>query len=194
MPNIMKNLQTELERKSTPFCVDVIKCLEAVHKKFKKKIVDYCKFDHLCELILLNGLYPQNLKFLGEICKIDKNEAWWTDLADYIQLKLLMTISSILSGKIYRFPHRSTLDEKIINSFQNILITEITSNSDFKKIESIALSLQALATFDFSFYADSMALFVKDIVLDYLDDENPIIRKAAAKAGGLLYIRKTSSG
>ena len=33
-----------------------------------------------------------------------------------------------------------------------------------------------------------MGTFVKEIVLPYLDNKNPLIRRAAAKAGSLLYV------
>jgi len=34
-----------------------------------------------------------------------------------------------------------------------------------------------------------MGAFVKQIVLPYLDDSNEVIRRAAAKAGSLLYVK-----
>jgi len=39
-----------------------------------------------------------------------------------------------------------------------------------------------------------MAVFVKDVVLEYLENDSPLIRKAAANAGSLLYIRQASKG
>ncbi len=38
-----------------------------------------------------------------------------------------------------------------------------------------------------------MAIFVKDVVLLYLDDSDPNIRKAAAKTGCLLYVQRSES-
>jgi len=38
-----------------------------------------------------------------------------------------------------------------------------------------------------------MGAFVKEIVLPFLDNANPIIRTAAARAGSLLYVRDISS-
>jgi hypothetical protein len=34
-----------------------------------------------------------------------------------------------------------------------------------------------------------MGVFVKEIVLPYLEDKNPTIRRAAARAGSLLYVK-----
>jgi len=194
MPQIMKTISQELDKKAKPFCIEIIKCLDCLRIKFQKNIDKYAILTFLYELIILNGLYPQSLDFLSEICKLAKDDIWWSIEAEYIQLKLLMTISSTLTGKIYYFPHGSNLEESNLIKFQQSLVTELTSNPEFKKPEAIALSLQALATFDFSYHADSMALFVKEVVLENLDNELPVIRKAAANAGSLLYIRQTTTG
>ena len=185
LSSICKCIQTELERRIKPFCVEIIHCLEVLRKKFKKKITDYIKIDLLIDLVLLNGLNTYSLEFLKEISKMEID-----NLAELVQYKLLMTISIILNGKFYSFPQKNSLDPINIARLLNNLNTEVLTNPDFRSNEAIALSLQALGTFDFDCFAENMALFVKDVVLEYLDNENSEIRKAAARAGCLLYIRK----
>jgi len=52
------------------------------------------------------------------------------------------------------------------------------------------MSISTLSTFKFDAYNEELTRFVKDCVLGYLDDTNPIIRNAAAKAGCLVYTKK----
>jgi len=194
MTKIMNNMIIELEKKAKPFCSELIKCLDCLRTKFGKKLNDYVNLNRLFELIILNGLFPQTLDFLGEICRLGENDPWWGEYAEIIQLKILMMVSLILKNKIQQFPTSSDIDLMSLGKFQDALIIEMTMNVDFKKNDSIAQALQTLTTFDFSYYADSMALFVKDIVLEYLDDSSSVIRKAAANAGSLLYIRQNTRG
>ena len=194
MSKIMNNVIIELEKKTKPFCSEIIKCVDCLRIKFGKKLSEYVNMNHLFELIILNGLYPQTLEFLSEICKLGENDSWWTIFAEIIQLKILMTISLILKTKVQQFPMNPAIEITNINKFQDALIIEMATNVEFKKNDSISQALQALTTFDFSHYANSMAVFVKDIVLEYLDDSSSDIRKAAAKAGSLLYIRQNRRG
>ena len=189
MSKIITNLINELKRRSKPFCSELIKCLGCLRYKLGKKFREYVDIEELCELILINGLYPQSLKFLDGVCKL-MEEAQVDDQVDLIQLKLLMTISSILSGQIYEFHRRSTIYEMKIARFRKCLTSEL-ENKEFRTTESMALALQALAGFNFSHYVDSMVMFVRDVVLEYLNNDASVIRKAAAKAGSLLHIRKT---
>ena len=60
-------------------------------------------------------------------------------------------------------------------------------NTEEKEISN---AIQTLSTFKFSSYDIEITNFVKDNVLDYLDNKNKNIRKAAAKAGCLLCAKK----
>lgn len=186
LPDILKTLQFELQRRAKPFCVDIINCLDDLRKKFKRKMLQLIDIGQLVDNILLNGLYASSLDFLGHLCKDNENQS------EFIQLKILNAISLTLSGKIYTLPFRSQIDSQSLTKFQTNLIQEMNSNPEYRNPEAISLSLQALASFDFNCFADSMALFVKDVVLEYLDNDNAEVRKAAAKAGCLLYIRNHS--
>lgn len=76
--------------------------------------------------------------------------------------------------------------------FQNQL-SEAIQQPDFTSIESIANAIQTLSTFVFENQQDNLAVFVKDAVLPYLSNQNAVIRKATAKAGCLLYVKKSKS-
>jgi hypothetical protein len=45
----------------------------------------------------------------------------------------------------------------------------------------VTLALKTLATYDFSHFSDSVTHFIENSVLNYLDDENPQVRKEAVK-------------
>ncbi|KRX06463.1 Armadillo-type fold [Pseudocohnilembus persalinus] len=76
-----------------------------------------------------------------------------------------------------------------IHGFQ-MQLNEAVRNADFKSDESIAMAIQTLSSFSFDHYQDYLAKFVKDCVLQYLDNRKPNIRKAAAQAGCLLCVNK----
>jgi len=195
MGKIMNTLHAELEKKAKPFCPEIIKCVDCLCTKFGKKLNDYVNLHTLLDLVIFYGLYPRTLEFLNEICALGESDNWWGAYAESIQLKMLMTISAILSGRVYSFPIISeNIKQEDVTKFTEALQNELSSNPEFRKIDSVALALQTLATFDFKYYADSMAVFVKDVVLEYLENDSPLIRKAAANAGSLLYIRQASKG
>ena len=180
---VLKNILEELQQKNKPVCTETLKCLESITLKFKKKIVDHIDLQTLIDSILLNGLTHPSVNFLRLLSTLQIE-----NLSEYIQCKLLLTISTVLTGKVYPFIHKENLDKMIITKFQQSLNQEANSQIDFKTNEAKGISIQTLSIFPFDFYSDSLAIFVKDSVLPYLDTPNPMIRKAAAKAGCLLYI------
>lgn len=177
--SVMKNILEELQQKNKPLCSETIRCLESLTIKFKKKIADTIDLNQLIDYILLNGLTQVSVHYLETLSKLKI-----PSLAEHIQCKLLLTISIILNGKIYHFTQKENLDKLIISKFQNELIKEAGNQPDFTTIEAKGLAIQILGTFNFDAYVDSLAVFVKDVVLLYLDEmKNPGVRKAAAKAG-----------
>ena len=195
MSKIMSNITAELSKEAKPFCPEIIKCVDVLRIKFGKKLADYVNMNNLLALVIFNGLHSQTLEFLNEICALGERDPWWQTYGQSLQLKMLMTISAILSGRVYNFAINSpSIQQEDVVKFTEAVQGQLTASPDFRKIDSVALALQALATFDFHYYADSMALFVKDVVLEYLENDSPVIRKAAANAGSLLYIRQTSKG
>ena len=183
---VAKHILDELKTKTKPLCVETLKCLESITTKFRKKIVDHVDLQLLVDYILLNGLTTQSVSFLMHLTKLNI-----ASLSEHIQCKLLFTISFVLAGKIYPFFYKENLDKVVISRFQQSLILE-TANIDLNSNEAKGLAIQTLSNFNFDAY-DSLALFVKDTVLPYLDNSNSMIRKAAAKAGCLLYIKKERS-
>jgi hypothetical protein len=182
--NVMKNILEELQQKNKPLCTETIKCLESLALKFKKKIADNVDVHLLIDCILLNGLTQTSVNFLETLSKLKI-----PTFAEHIQCKLLMTISMILNGKIYHFTPKENLEKANISRFQTNLIQEASNAECFKSAEAKGLAIQILGSFNFDAYVDSLAVFVKDVVLLYLDDvKDAAVRKAAAKAG--LFLNK----
>ena len=50
-----------------------------------------------------------------------------------------------------------------------------------QKTQLVTLALKTLATYDFTEFSDSVTQFIENSVLNYLDDENPTVRKDAVK-------------
>lgn len=176
---VMKKILEELQQKIKPLCPETINCLESLTIKLKKKIVDTVDLHQLIDYILLNGLNTFSVHYLETLSKLKI-----PTLAEHIQCKLLFTISMILNGKIYNFTQKENLDKLVISKFQTYLMHETGTQTDFSTVEAKELAIQILCSFNFEAYTDSLAVFVKDVVLLYLDDmRNPGVRKAAAKAG-----------
>ena len=182
--DILLTLTNELDKRIKPHCLEIIKCYHSLRHKFKKKILSLIDINQLVDNILINGLYPQSLDLLTEITKLDSKE---NESAE-IELKLLNVISFILQGEIYHFKEKYLADipisQKSISGFQRTLIQETQID---RSPNSIAQSLQALTNFRFVHFAKVMPVLFRDVVLEFFDNSNPTIRKAAAKAGCLLY-------
>ncbi|EGR30890.1 phosphatidylinositol 3- and 4-kinase family protein, putative [Ichthyophthirius multifiliis] len=196
--------QDLIDRK--PYIPSRILCLQNILKVFNAQyqqlIIDE---DSLINNILFNGLYPQSIDFLKQIQKTyffqkdqQQNSKELTkkkiDLTQSIQYKLLLCIITVLSKQKNTIP-QSLLSRKQERKeeHQNFLkaLNQINEQNKQNDEKSIANAIQTLSTFNFSKYENELANFVKDNVLDYLDDKNnKIIRKAAAKAGCLLYVKK----
>ncbi|CAD8184910.1 unnamed protein product [Paramecium octaurelia] len=182
---VILHIRQELLQKN--FCVEMIHCLQVIFQNYTRKFAEFTSVDVLVDQILLNGLHPQSVQFLNQLCIQQPRQS------DYIQQKLLQTIAAILLRKIINFvnPKQQNFDGSILNDFQGYLQKAITT-TEFRSPEAIANAIQTLSTFSFDLQ-DSLAIFVKDAVLPNLANSNPIIRKATAKAGCLLYIKKGRS-
>lgn len=187
LPDIMLSLFNELEKYSKPMCSEVIKCYQSLSNKFKKKILEYGNMNRLIDTILINGLQAQSLEFIAEISKMDASD----NRSAETQLKILYLISYILQGEMYHFKekHLENIQLKNVLEFQKRIMDETSID---RNSVSISHALQALTNYEFNDLAKVLPGFFKDVVLEYLDSSNPVIRKAAAKAGCLLYNKSDS--
>lgn len=64
-------------------------------------------------------------------------------------------------------------------------------HNEESKASMIILALKTLSDFDFTDFAECVAQFVQEYVLNYLEDENSDIRKAAIKTGCSLYVKNS---
>ncbi|KAG2232165.1 hypothetical protein INT48_006039 [Thamnidium elegans] len=105
-------------------------------------------------------------------------------LSPVIQERLLNVISITLSGLPYKQPGAPT-NRTIIQSVDRPL--REGGVSDGKDNETIVLALTTLGSFDFSNHV--LNEFVRDCIVNYLDDDLPEIRKAAAVTCCQLFVR-----
>ncbi len=56
------------------------------------------------------------------------------------------------------------------------------------------MALKTLASYDFTEFSDSVTQFIENSVLNYLDDENPTVRKDAVKTCCSLSFSQSNSG
>ncbi|KAI8098676.1 armadillo-type protein [Halteromyces radiatus] len=105
-------------------------------------------------------------------------------LSHVIQGRLLNVISVTLSGQPYKQPGAPT-NRNIIQTVERPL-REGTVN-DTKDNYIIVLALKTLGSFDFSSHI--LNEFVRDCIVNYLDDDMPEIRKAAAVTCCQLFVR-----
>lgn len=61
-----------------------------------------------------------------------------------------------------------------------------------ERTQMVTLALKTLSIFDFSEYAMCIVYFIERSVLDYLDDENPQIRKLAMQTCCTLHLPATN--
>ena len=81
--------------------------------------------------------------------------------------------------------------QKVIKAVQ--ASTTGTPINEAARVQTIILALQTLSEFDFSEFSECLAQFVQEHVLNYLEDENAKIRKAAIKTGCYLYVKNNKT-
>ena len=81
--------------------------------------------------------------------------------------------------------------QKVIEAVLVSGATAAMSANEYSRSNTIILALKTLSDFDFPEFSECLAQFVHEHVLNYLEDENPKIRKAAIKTGCSLYVRDT---
>lgn len=107
-------------------------------------------------------------------------------LIQFIKLERLLNVISItLSGQPYKPPGAPT-NRTIIQTVERPLRGE-GGLADGKDNETIVLALTTLGSFDFSNHV--LNEFVRDCIVNYLDDDIPEIRKAAAVTCCQLFVR-----
>lgn len=109
-----------------------------------------------------------------------------------IQERLLNLLSIILSGQGFRAPGSpERINSNLLPSMANQL------PADGKDSELITLALNTLGGFDFTgIYPETVLTsgnvlneFVRDVMINYVEDDNPDVRKAAALSSCQLFIK-----
>lgn len=103
-------------------------------------------------------------------------------LLPVIQERLLNLLSNILCGQNFRAPgspERSNISLAPTMATQQLV--------DGKDSELITLALNTLGGFDFT--GNVLNEFVRDVMINYVEDDNPDVRKAAALSSCQLFIK-----
>ena len=192
---ILIKLCNEFKTSSIKHDTYLLPCMALISDKCHKFFTDIFTEEQIHDLVnqlLINGISDEVLSYLEFMLKIQLS-----DLTYIIQIKLLFTISFILTSKFYNFHILSDLPEKHKNS-----IREFKSNLErnlkgaAREINSeslICVSLLCLSRFKFSEFSDQMGSFVKENALEFLDDVRPPVRKAAARSVSLLNVKTSKS-
>jgi len=114
-------------------------------------------------------------------------------LLPVIQERLLNLLSIILSGQNFRAPGSpERVNSNLIPNMAN------QQPADARDSELITLALNTLGGFDFTGITDRIHYlqtgnvlneFVRDVVINYVEDDNPEVRKAAALSSCQLFIK-----
>ncbi|KAI8371602.1 armadillo-type protein [Radiomyces spectabilis] len=131
----------------------------------------------LLDLMFSGGLSEPLVTALSNIAERIK------PLSPVIQDRLLNVISITLSGQSYKQPGAPTSR----NLIQGVDRPREAGMVDAKDNDIIVLALTTLGSFDFSNHV--LNEFVRDCIVNYLDDDLPEIRKAAAVTCCQLFIR-----
>lgn len=103
-------------------------------------------------------------------------------LLPVIQERLLNLLSIILSGQNFRAPGSpERVNSNLVPSIAN------QQPADGKDSELITLALNTLGGFDFT--GNVLNEFVRDVMINYVEDDNPEVRKAAALSSCQLFIK-----
>ncbi|KAG1057434.1 hypothetical protein G6F43_000742 [Rhizopus delemar] len=132
----------------------------------------------LLELMFNCGLSEPLVSALSNIAERIK------PLSPAIQERLLNVISIILSGQPYKQPGAPTSRNMIQTVERPLREAGVNDGNDN---ETIVLALATLGSFDFSNHV--LNEFVRDCIVNYLDDDLPEIRKAAAVTCCQLFVR-----
>ncbi|KAL4492653.1 hypothetical protein ABPG73_010202 [Tetrahymena malaccensis] len=196
---VCKTIQKDLQDKKE-YIPSRVTCLQNIVKVFSTKYSELIDEDNLIDDLIFNGLYPQTVEFLENIqnYKMDemKENTSLTEenrkrekkeFSTFIQYRLLLYIITTLQKQRNVTP----LTLPPVNDSQKKFQLKLRQYEDrIKGDKEISNAIQTLSTFKFKTYEKELTNFLKDNVLDYLDNKNKIIRKAAAKAGCLLCVKK----
>jgi hypothetical protein len=146
----------KLNGKKTP--PTLLACMVSVSEKVQKYFTSFFTEDQIHELVnllLINGINDDTMGFLKFLQKIGL-----PDLNEIIEIKLLHTISYILSKRLYSFDINGKIPEKYMNSimiFNHQLKENLEAiNKEVDNQTLIRMSLSCLSRFQFPTFLDQI--------------------------------------
>ncbi|EAL66546.1 protein kinase, Atypical group [Dictyostelium discoideum AX4] len=170
LDSIVVMIKQGLMTKGKQFCPEVLTCISMLASAVGQSMYPHMQVI-LPQMIVSSGLTVVLTDALRDLT------INLPTLIPNIQYKLLNLISQVLANKPFSEPGAPSPYRKSATPFQGGSIPQLGQNSDVDP-QMIALALKTLGSFDFSKH--NLLEFVRECVVNYLDDDNIEIRREAA--------------
>eukprot|EP01132_Coremiostelium_polycephalum_P005602 gene5602-6970_t len=169
LDSIVVMIKSALSSKGKQFCPEVLTCISMLASAVGSAMIPHMQ-------VILPQMFQAGLtQVLTDSLK--ELTIHLPALIPHIQQKLLMLLSHVLANKPFSEPGAPSPYRKSAAPFQGVPLPTIGQNSDIDPA-MIALALKTLGNFDFSKH--NLLEFVRECVVNYLDDDNIEIRREAA--------------
>ncbi|EGC32838.1 protein kinase, atypical group [Dictyostelium purpureum] len=179
LDSIVVMIKQGLSTKGKQFCPEVLTCISMLASAVGPSMYPNMQ-SILPQMIQSSGLTITLTESLRDL------SINLPTLIPHIQSKLLMLISQVLANKPFSEPGAPSPYRKSATPFQGGSVPQLGQNSDVDP-QMIALALKTLGSFDFSKH--NLLEFVRECVVNYLDDDNIEIRREAAITCAQLMVR-----
>ncbi|KAL6080518.1 Serine/threonine-protein kinase tor1 [Balamuthia mandrillaris] len=181
LDSILQNIKTALKGpivKNKFYCVEALTCISMLARSVGASLESH--MPELLELMFAGGLNETLTTSLTILSSCIPS------LLPSIQEKLLDHLSMVLSGKPFLHPGNRFLN-KSAPPPNATLSMYYTSEGGKPTPDTIRLALTTLGSFNFD--ESLLTEFVREVVVGFLDDDDPAIRTAAAETCSSLVVR-----
>jgi FKBP12-rapamycin complex-associated protein len=198
LDRIVAEIQATLKGKSKQCCDEALGCITMLARAVGIALHQGCGMKDL-----LNDIFSVRLSE-PLVATLEALVTHIPTLLKEIQLRLMDVLSNILAKKPYIIrdetstlsPSKSSSSlaksKQLLSrkrSFNTPRTFTLASNKDVEEQEVIALALRTLGSFNLQGFITNLDEFLREIVVHYMDGENPLIRKEAAVACAQLLVR-----
>lgn len=163
------------------FCPEAISCVAMFAKGLPNDLTPH--MPEILPQMMATGLSSTLTEALADLaCNIPS-------LLPSIQIRLLDVLSIVLSNKPFRAPSgpKNKVRGEDFSGFESSGLVQVYNIQHDSDPKLIALALRTLGTFDFTPHV--LTEMVRESIVNYLDDDNPIIRAEAAKTCTKLIVK-----
>ncbi len=164
--------------KNAGFCTEALSCVAMFAKGLPNDLTPY--MPEILPQMMNTGLSATLTEALAVLAENIPS------LTPSIQIRLLDVLSLVLSNKPFRAPSgpKNKARGEDFSGFESSGLVQVYNIQQDADPELIALALRTLGTFDFTPHV--LTEMVRESIVNYLDDDNPVIRAEAAKARAAL--------